>query len=206
MFIEKSKISLSILSIIIVIAFLASNLFSYYTTKKTLISEIRGSSLPLLSENIYSEIQRSLSLPINVSSTMAHDSFLINWINNGEKNPGEIRQYLNKIKSKYGFFSSFFISANSETYYYYDGILKEISERDPHDIWYYDFVNNGKEIDLDVDTDEASSGILTIFINTRVEDFKGNFIGSNRYRYTSGPGCGKTQRKKGKIQQNSVSH
>ncbi len=177
MFIEKSKISLSILSIIIVIAFLASNLFSYYTTKKTLISEIRGSSLPLLSENIYSEIQRSLSLPINVSSTMAHDSFLINWINNGEKNPGEIRQYLNKIKSKYGFFSSFFISANSETYYYYDGILKEISKKDPHDIWYYDFVSSGKEIDLDVDTDEASSGILTIFINTRVEDFKGNFIG-----------------------------
>ncbi len=177
MFIIKSKISLSILSAIIVGAFLFSNLFSYFSTKKSLLEEIRNSSLPLLSENIYSEIHRSLSLPLNVTSAMSQDSFLINWITDGEENPDRIRQYLKNIKEKNNFFSSFYVSEITGSYYYYDGILKKISREDPHDIWYYNFTESGKDIDLDVDTDEASSGVLTIFINNKVRDFEGNFIG-----------------------------
>ena len=177
MFIIKSKISLSILSVIIVGAFLFSNLFSYFSTKKSLLEEIRNSSLPLLSENIYSEIHRTLSLPLNVASTMSQDSFLINWITDGEENPGKIEQYLKNIKEKYNFFSSFYVSEITGNYYYYDGILKKISKEDPHDIWYFNFTESGKDMDLDVDTDEASSGILTIFINNKVKDFEGNFIG-----------------------------
>ena len=140
MFITKSKISLSILTVAIVSAFLFSSLFSYFTTKNSLIEEIKNSSLPLLSENIYSEIQRSLSQPLNVASAMSYDSFLMNWVTNGEKDSDEIKQYLKNIKSKYNFFSTFFVSANTGNYYYYDGILKTISKNDPHDIWYYNFI------------------------------------------------------------------
>ena len=174
---NNSKISLSILSVVIVCTFIFSNLFSYYTTKKSLIEEVRNSSLPLLSENIYSEIQRSFSESINISSAMSHDSFLINWIKNGEKTTDELTLYLNNINRKYGFFSTFYVSSITGNYYYYDGILKKINEDDDHDIWYYKFIESGKKIDLDVDTDEASNGVLTIFINNRVEDFNGNFLG-----------------------------
>ena len=174
---KNSKISLSILSIVVVCAFIFSNLFSYYTTKKSLIEEVRNSSLPLLSENIYSEIHRSLSESINISSAMAHDSFLINWIKEGEKTTEDIELYLNNINSKYGFFSTFYVSANTGNYYYYDGILKTISKNDDHDVWYYTFLESGKKRDLDVDTDEASNGVLTIFINNRVEDFNGDLLG-----------------------------
>ncbi|MBE0686820.1 MAG: diguanylate cyclase, partial [Anaerolineaceae bacterium] len=41
----------------------------------------------------------------------------------------------------------------------------------------YNFVRTGRHYDLDVDNDEATSGTLTIFINHRLEDNVGNFLG-----------------------------
>lgn len=177
MYIKKSKVSLSILTFFIITAFLLSSFFSYFTAKQSLKEEILNSSLPLLSENIYSEIQRSLSIPLKVSSSMSRDSFLIKWVNDGEQNYDEITLYLKNIKERYNFFSTFFVSSTSSNYYYGDGVLKKISAEDDHDSWYYDFMNSGKEADLDVDTDEASDGVLTIFINYRLEDFNGSFLG-----------------------------
>ena len=46
-----------------------------------------------------------------------------------------------------------------------------------HDEWYYTFINSGKEYDLDVDTDEAADNVLTIFVNFRIEDFRGKLLG-----------------------------
>ena len=133
--------------------------------------------MPLLSENIYSEIQKTLSLPLNVASSMARDSFLISWVLDGEQERGDITRYLGNLKERYGFFSTFFVSDISNKYYFYDGLLKEISENDGHDVWYYTFINSKKDKDLDVDTNEANEGVLTIFINFRLEDFEGNLLG-----------------------------
>ncbi len=174
---KTNRKSLNILAFIIISVFLLSSIVSYLTSRQSLKYEIWNSSLPLLSENIYSDLRSSLSVPINVSSSMARDTFLMKWVSSGEKDSGEIRNYLNNIKEKYGFFTTFFVSEESRNYYYYDGILKTLSIMDSHDSWYFDFKSSGREIDLDVDTDEASDGILTIFINYRLEDPEGNLLG-----------------------------
>ncbi len=174
---KTGKITMIVLTVIISCAFLISSLVSFQAAKSSLRSEIRNSSLPLLSENIYSELQKALAAPINVSSSMAEDSFLINWVASGEKTPEEIKLYLGKLKARYGFFSTFFISEETRNYYYYDGILKQISPLNNHDVWYYDFKQSGREMDLDVDTNEASNGSLTIFINHRLNGLDGTFLG-----------------------------
>jgi diguanylate cyclase (GGDEF)-like protein len=108
---------------------------------------------------------------------MANDEFLINWVVSGEQDKGVIQRYLRRILEKYGYFSCFFVSEKTSNYYYYDGILKQISPYDPHDVWYYNFRDSDKEFILDVDTDEATQGTVTIFINYRLEDQKGDFLG-----------------------------
>ena len=108
---------------------------------------------------------------------MANDEFLVKWVLAGEQDTEEIVRYLQRIKDRYGYFSAFYISARTNNYYYYEGILKQIRPEDEHDIWYYDFVRTGLSYDLDVDNDEATSGTLTIFINHRLEDSAGNFLG-----------------------------
>ncbi|HAS88524.1 MAG TPA: GGDEF domain-containing protein [Desulfovibrio sp.] len=162
---------------ILVGAFVLISLFNYNVSRKNIHDEIVYSALPLTRDNIYSEIQAGIMRPIFVSSLMANDTFLQDWTAFGEKDPDAIQRYLSEIQDEYGFFSSFFVSVSTRNYYYQGGILKKVSERDRHDDWYYDFINSSEKYDLIVDTNEAASNILTIFINHRVQDHAGKFLG-----------------------------
>lgn len=172
----KKKL-ISILTFVLLFTFTFTSLISYNATKNSLILNTKTKTLPLISDNIYSEIQHELFQPINNSSLMANDEFLINWVVSGEQDKGEIQRYLKRIIEKYNYFSSFFVSEKTSNYYYYDGILKQISPYDPHDVWFYKFRDSNKEFVLDVDTDQASQNTVTIFINYRLEDQEGNFLG-----------------------------
>ncbi len=166
-----------ILSLILLSGFFVTNVISYRASKKQIHSSIVESSLPLARDNVYSEIQRDLTRPIFVSSLMANDIFLKDWVTGGEKQIRQIIRYLTEIQEKYGFFSSFFVSDISQNYYHYKGILKQIHPDDSHDVWYYNFKNKHVEYDLDVDTNEAEQNHLTIFINHRLTADNGKFLG-----------------------------
>lgn len=168
---------IGILTLVLIVSFTFTSLISYNVTRTSIDSDAKTKILPLISDNIYSEIQKELLQPIHNSSIMANDEFLVNWVLAGEQDTDEIVRYLQRIKDRYGYFSAFYISARSNNYYYYEGILKQISPVDDHDIWYYNFVRTGRNYDLDVDNDEVTSGTLTIFINHRLEDSGGNFLG-----------------------------
>lgn len=166
-----------LLSIILLFGFLTTNLINYNASKKLVRESIIGNSLPLARDNIYSEIQKDLMRPIFVSSLMANDTFLKDWVIDGERDLSSITRYLHEVKDKYGFFSSFFISEKTQKYYHFKGLLKKISADDDHDNWYYNFKNKNVEYDLDVDTNEAEQNHLTIFINHRLTDYDGMFLG-----------------------------
>lgn len=164
-------------TVILLAGFALINMINYRVSKNAVRDNLVKSAMPLTSNNIYSEIQQDLIRPIFISSLMANDTFLKDWAIDGEKDPSKIRQYLEEIKVKYGFFSTFFVSDRTANYYHFTGILKKISKDDSHDVWYYSFKDKNIEYDLDVDTDEAAGGTLTIFINHRLNDHDGNFLG-----------------------------
>ncbi|MBI9043708.1 MAG: cache domain-containing protein, partial [Anaerolineaceae bacterium] len=166
-----------ILIIVLISSFTMTNIINYYATKNFVTNNTKSKTLPLISENILSELQEDLVNPVNNSSLMAHDEFLINWIKDGEKDDKKIAKYLKRIKEEYGYLSAFFISDLTRNYYYEGGILKQISPEDDHDIWYYKFLDLNKPYDLDVDTNEAHQGAMTVFINHRLEDQDGGFLG-----------------------------
>lgn len=166
------------LTILLMSGFALTSLLAYKTTLKSLRRTTEEEILPLISDSIYSDIQQTLIQPIHNSSLMANDTFLKDWVLAGEQDSAHIIKYLDRIKKKYGYFSTFFVSDITNNYYYYDGILKKISHEDTHDVWYYIFKNNGMEYDLDVDTDEASTSTLAVFINHRLEDYDGKFLGA----------------------------
>lgn len=172
----RLKLILS-LTAILVGTFIFISAYNYEISSQSVRKDILESALPLTRDNIYSELQASLTRPIFVSSLMANDTFLKDWTIGGEKNLSQINRYLEEIRSKYNFFTSFFVSATSNNYYFYDGVLKKISKKDSHDVWYYNFVKKGTDYDLIVDTNEAEDNILTIFINHRVEDENGKLLG-----------------------------
>ncbi|MDP8243439.1 MAG: sensor domain-containing diguanylate cyclase [Candidatus Hinthialibacter antarcticus] len=172
----RTKLLTSI-TLILFVGFSLTNYIHYSTSKDALHTNIVDDSLPIISNNIYSEIQQDLMKPVNVSSLMANDTFVKDWLLDGESDLEPIQKYLYEIKQRYGFVSTFLISTRTLNYYHYEGLHKQISPDDPHDDWYYDFLKRDAQYGLDIDTDEAANDNLTIFINHRLLDYDKNLIG-----------------------------
>lgn len=175
------KINL-IISVIILIGFIAVGITSYNTYSKIIKEDIVNIS-KLTAANIYSDISNTLTKPIFVSLTMANDSFLIKWLlaeKEGERSEDHIiqlRDYLMGIKNKYDYASVFLVSEASKYYYHYQGINKQISSEDEHDQWYFSFIDREVLYYLDIDTDEVNQNKLSVFVNCIVNDEAGNRLG-----------------------------
>ena len=72
------------LSLLLVSGFLITSLASYYVSRASLREQISKHELPLTSDNVYSEIQRDLIRPVFISSLMSTDTFLRDWVLQGE--------------------------------------------------------------------------------------------------------------------------
>jgi hypothetical protein len=175
--IHKSNL-MYVLSILLITGFLATSLTSYFVSRASLRVEISEHELPLTSDNIYSEIQQDLLRPVFVSSLMATDTFLRDWVIDGERDPQQITRYLNEIQLKYNTFTSFFVSEKTRTYYHAFGILKKVSPDSARDHWYFRVRELPQEYEINVDTDMANKDAMTIFINYRVFDYENNYIGA----------------------------
>ncbi|MFH0784090.1 MAG: cache domain-containing protein [Pseudomonadota bacterium] len=165
------------ITVLLILGFLLTSLVSYFVSRASLRFEIAENELPLTSDNIYSEIQRDLMRPIFISSFMANDTFLRNWILEGEHDERLIAQYLKEIQTKYSTFTTFLVSEKSNIYYHGDGILKKISPEEERDRWYFRVRKIKDQYEINVDPDLANKDAMTIFINYRVLDYDGKFIG-----------------------------
>src|SRR5690606_29760886 len=65
----------------------------------------------------------------------------------------------------------------TRNYYYFDGFLKQVSEQEPVDTWYFRVQKMEAPYEINVDSDAAHADALTIFVNYRVKDYDDNFIG-----------------------------
>lgn len=172
---NKNKLIVLIILFIFISMFLLT-IIDYINYSKIIQQDIKNITR-LVSTNIYADIQVELTKPIYVSLTMANDEFLRDWITVGkEQDKQDIQNYLREIRNKYNYDSTFFISNITNNYYHNNGILKQISTCDHHDVWYYNFLNSGLEYVLDIDTDQASMDELTIFINCSIKE-KGEVLG-----------------------------
>ena len=169
---------LILLSLLLSVGFFATTLGSYFVSKNVIREAIIGRELPLAASNIYVELQKDLVQPVVISSTMAHDTFLRDWVLKGEHDVGEMNRYLQEVKTRYGAFSSFFVSDRSASYYTGGGVLKKISPTEPRDAWYYRVRDMKEPYEINVDPDLANKDAMTIFINYRVFDFAGQYLGA----------------------------
>ena len=167
----------SILIALLISGFAATSLIGYYVAHDSMTDQIEETTLPLTSDNIYSEIQRDLLNPIFISSLMAQDTFVRDWTIAGEVDETAIIRYLGEIQKRYGTVTSFFVSEKTKNYYHPDGIIKKVSIDDPQDLWYFRVRNLNEDYEVNVDTDTADKNSINIFINYRVFDYSRRFIG-----------------------------
>jgi diguanylate cyclase (GGDEF)-like protein len=165
------------LSAILISGFLGTSVLSYFVSSRTIRASITDQALPLTGDNVYSEIQKDIVRPIFISSQMAHNTFLRDWVLSGEQDVSAITRYLQQVKQEHNTITAFLISDKTRRYYYTQGILETVSEADPLDKWFFRVRSMQDSFETNVDPDKANKNVTTIFINYRMLDYRGQFIG-----------------------------
>jgi len=163
---------------VLLLGFIATSVIGYYVARDSLDQRISDETLPLTSDNVYSEIERDLLRSVLIASLMAHDTFLRDWTLAGENEPARILRYLGEIQDKYDTTTAFFVSEESRRYYHPDGIQGTVERGEPLDEWYFRVRAMKERYEINVDHDTANPERLTIFVNYRVQDYDGNYIGA----------------------------
>ena len=178
---NKSNVTRLALAIVL-LSFLMSTFVSLWSLH--LMGERSRRELSLMmAARIYDTIVGELSEPVVVSQTMAHDSFLIELLENEDalgmdEAVDRMQAYLAGIKDGLGYEAAFVVSDASGRYYSFRGFNKIVRPgEDERDRWYADFLLENRPYDLDVDNDELSQDAWTVFVDSRIEDASGKLLG-----------------------------
>ena len=174
----KKRPVLLLVTLFLVLGFLGTTIVSYQVSRRAIRDSILTQELPLTSDTVYSEILKDLVRPVFVASMMASDTFLRDWTLDGERDQVKMTRYLREVMGRYGAFTSFFISERSRNYYHPSGLLKRVREDESRDAWYFRVRDMRDQYEINVDPDMANSDLLTIFINYRVLDYQGRYLGA----------------------------
>lgn len=168
---------------IVILCFVLSTFVSLWSLRHMMQQNMREISKSLAAR-IYDTISGELSEPVTVSQTMANDCFLIDVlkdepVNGTEETAVRMARYLSGLKEALSYEAAFVVSEGSKNYYSFNGLNKQMDlEKDNRDRWYTDFIASGKDYDVDVDRDEVSRDMLTVFVDTRIKDENGNLLGA----------------------------
>lgn len=153
------------------------SLLSYLRARDLMDRQITASTLPLTSDAIVSRLERDLLQPVLASRLMARNTFVEESLSRGETDSKRLFSYLAGFQEKTGAVTTFLVSERSQRYYHPRGVLKIVSRHDPQDAWYFQFRDSGKPLAINVDRDTADLQRTTAFINVRINDAEGRFLG-----------------------------
>ena len=167
-----------LLTAVLLAGMLGISVASFLVSRAAVRDQLAGGTLPLIGDTIYSEIQRDLLRPIFVSSMMASNTFVHDWVAGGERDVRRMSNYLTSVMRDYGAFTAFFVSDATRRYYHADGLLKTVAEEEPRDAWYFRVARMDAPFEINTDIDMANGDELTVFVNYRVHDDAGRFLGA----------------------------
>ncbi|WP_321470473.1 sensor domain-containing diguanylate cyclase [Halarcobacter sp.] len=174
---SKYKIVFIITTLLIILS-VSISVINYVVSLNNAQSQLKNQSLPLSLDNIYTDIQKSIIQPYLVSSLMANDTFVQDWLINEEKNSDKIVRYLEAIKNKYNMFNTFLVSDKTKMYYTQNGFIEKIDKTNKNNKWYFDFKNIEEKHEINLDFNEHLSNNLIMFINYKIFDHNYHFLGA----------------------------
>lgn len=182
---EKELLKTNLLvSMILTVGFALTAILSYRVNFQASMDSMEQVS-SLTAQGIYYQISGMLTRPVNISLTMAHDSFLAEHLLK-EPEQGEdglyleaIRNYLDTYREKYRYDSVFLVSVASGHYYNFNGLDRVLEPGDPENEWYFSFLERDEEYYLNVDNDQVAGmdNEITVFVNCKVPGPDGSVLG-----------------------------
>lgn len=167
-----------VVSSLLVILSVSMSVVNFMVSLDSTQKDLKEYSLPLSVDNIYSEIQTHIIKPNLISSMMAHDTFVKDWLLNEEENNIKIKRYLQMVKNKYNMFVAFLVSEKTNNYYTQDGFLETLDKNNPNNQWYFRFKNTQTDQEINLDYNQELDNSLIMFINHKIIDEEYQLIGA----------------------------
>ena len=162
------------IAIIVIVAVVAVN--SLFQRDKEITTR-------LIFETLSVEVEKEFDHPLFITKTMENDTFLRDFLERETELPQQelseqMGRYLEAIRAGNQWENVYFSSAKTLNYYSPQGLIEVLAPAsDPYDQWYFDFVESGKDYDLDVEFDQYNNDIWTVFFDKRMEDENGALLG-----------------------------
>ena len=163
----KQKIYASLITAIVLPLTISTIIFSN-NIKLNAEEKLAKIELPTALGQIKNAIELELTSPIVVSRAIANNTFVKQWINEGEpdEKQSEFIDYLANIKQQEKAITSFIVSSITSNYYTADGLTRQVTQDE--DQWFYNFLQSDNTFELSLDVDK-STGAATVFINYVIE-------------------------------------
>ena len=176
----KKNFLLLVTSTILIISFGFSTIVSL-RSMEVLVRENNRDNSVIYANEVSNAVIDVFSEAIAVSQSL-NNTFIRDFLKNDrnlsiQEQSALLRRYLSDIVYKFGYSTAFMADAKTMAYYSEHGYSKTIDINNPDDDWYQPFKDSGKVYELNVDNDQANFNRLTIYINMRIVDNSGEFIG-----------------------------
>ena len=150
----------------VVLSILIISVYSLSSSHSIILEITLDRELPAVLGEVANDIDAQLLMPITIAKVMANNVDYQDVIRSGDKadNHQKIIRYLKNIKQNFDTITAFLVSSESGRYFTPNGLFKTISQSDPKDQWFYNFMASGKDYELTLDIDESNQ-IPTLFIN-----------------------------------------
>lgn len=177
----RTRTVVLILTVVILISFGVST-FSSIISLSNLLEKSSSKEAQLFIEEVEKDITDSFSDSVSISKTI-NNSFIKDFINNrnsysNEKASQYVGHYLDGLKKQFGYDTAFLVIDCTQEYFTEYGRMKVLDLKGVDDIWYSNFKASNKEMELNVDNDQANENRITVYNNIRMNDENGNFIGA----------------------------
>lgn len=177
----RKNFLLLVTSTILIISFGFSTVVSL-RSMDVLVKENNRDNSVIYANEISNAVIDVFSEAVAVSQSMTN-TFIRDLLRNdnnlsSERQSELLRKYLSDIVYKFGYSTAFLADAKTLAYYSEHGYSKTIDLNNPDDDWYMPFKESGKQYELNVDNDQANNNRLTIYINMRIVDSTGEFLGA----------------------------
>lgn len=172
-----SWIAVIVLTVSMVLSLIFTAVDSVKNTEADREKELRSEA-----QLVENAVVNSFIRPITVAKAMSEDVNLKAALKKAESDPtgaeNEIQDYLLSLKNGLGYKMMFAVCDGSGAYYTCDGITSYIDKNyEGNSAWYGEFLQSGKDMDLDVDIEESADWALSVFVNQFVFDENKNILG-----------------------------
>lgn len=165
-------ISLAMIAVVAVISW-----FNYFSNLSYIDTKLKTQDLPTLADAIASNIRNKTFPFIYGAVAMSNDTFVLEWIENGEDiTSPAFFEYAKRMRDTFKANTSFFGSIKTLRFYSESKIESSL-DVNGRDRWVLEAQNSPKDFVLNLDLDRSNKDALTLFVNHKVYDRQGNFVG-----------------------------